>query len=102
MQFVLIGLDGIDAESSNRRQAAREAHIAKGDELLKKGNLLYGATLLHDDGSMKGSMYVLNFESEELLHEYLKSEPYVSGDVWRDITIHKSNTRESWFEENIS
>ena len=94
MQFVIIGLDGTDENAPARRQAARHDHIAMGDKLLESGNLWYGAALLNADGSMKGSMYVVSF-------------PYVMGEVWRDIQIHKSNTRdpwqfnrpEDWFEE---
>lgn len=96
MQFVIIGLDGTDNEAPVRRQAVREDHIKIGDELLASGNLWYGAALLHDDGSMKGSMYVMSFGSEEELNEYFKHEPYIVGDVWRDITVHKSNTRDPW------
>lgn len=96
MQFVVIGLDGTDSEAPARRQAVRQNHISMGDELLKSGNLWYGAALLNDDGSMKGSMYVVSFPSEKELQGWLKQEPYVVGDVWRDITIHKSNTRDPW------
>lgn len=96
MQFVVIGIDGTDTDAPARRQKVREQHIELGDKLLKNGNLLYGAALLHDDSSMKGSMYVLNFESEEKLQEYLKGEPYVSGNVWEEVIVHKSNTREPW------
>jgi uncharacterized protein YciI len=96
MQFVVIGLDGTDSDAPSRREAARPDHIKRGDELLASGNLWYGAALLNDDGSMKGSMYVLDFPGEDALQEYLKTEPYVTGDVWRDITIHKSNTRDPW------
>lgn len=96
MQFVVIGLDGADEGAPKRRQAARTAHIAKGEQLLDSGNLWYGAALLHDDGTMKGSLYVVSFESEQELQDWLDSEPYVVGDVWRDISIHKSNTRDPW------
>jgi uncharacterized protein YciI len=107
MQFVIIGLDGTDENAPARRQAARHDHIAMGDKLLESGNLWYGAALLNADGSMKGSMYVVSFPSEKELQEYLDKEPYVMGEVWRDIQIHKSNTRdpwqfnrpEDWFEE---
>lgn len=96
MQFVIIGLDGTDEGAPARRQAVREQHIKRGDELLASGNLWYGAALLHDDGSMKGTMYVMSFPSEQDLHEYLKAEPYVTGEVWKDVAIHKSNTRDPW------
>lgn len=109
MQFVIIGLDGTDSDAPARRQAVRADHIKKGDELLEQGHLLYAAALLHDDGTMKGSMYLMNFKNEEQLHTYMKTEPYVVGDVWQDISIHKSNTRDpwqfnrpqEWFEANI-
>jgi uncharacterized protein YciI len=67
-----------------------------GDRLFESGNLWYGAALLHDDGSMKGSTYIMDFPSEKELHEYLEKEPYVVGKVWQDIAIHKSNTRDPW------
>ncbi len=110
MQFVVIGLDGTDEDAPKRRQAIRQQHIKMGDKLLATGNLWYGAALLHDDGSMKGSVYIMNFESEEAFNEYLKKEPYIVGDVWRDVTVHKSNTRDpwqfsrpkEWFEEHKS
>lgn len=108
MQFVIIGLDGTDKDAPARRQAVRQDHVEMGDELLRSGNLWYGAALLHDDGSMKGSMYVMSFKTEAGLQAYLKQEPYIVGDVWRDVTIHRSNTRDpwqfnrpqEWFEEN--
>lgn len=96
MQFVIIGLDGTDAEAPARRQKARPHHIAMGDELLASGNMWYGAALLHDDGSMKGSMILVDFSSEQELQDWLDKEPYIVGDVWRDVTIHKSNTRDPW------
>lgn len=96
MQFTIIGLDGTDEDAPKRRQAVRQQHIEMGDKLLASGNLWYGAALLNDDGSMKGSLYVVNFESEEALQAWLKEEPYMVGDVWRDVSIHKSNTRDPW------
>lgn len=96
MQFVIIGLDGEDEGAPMRRQAVRQDHIKMGDKLLESGNLWYGAALLHDDGSMKGSMYVMSFDTEHDFEEYLKKEPYIIGDVWRDIKVHKSNTRDPW------
>jgi uncharacterized protein YciI len=96
MQFVVIGMDGMDDKAPDRRQTVRADHIAMGDELLKSGNLLYGAALLHDDGSMKGSIYIMNFENEAQFEDYKNKEPYIAGDVWRDVTVHKSNTRDPW------
>jgi uncharacterized protein YciI len=96
MQFVVIGLDGTDPDASARRSAVRQNHIDMGEDLRQSGNMWYGAALLHDDGSMKGSMILVDFASEIELQTWLDKEPYIIGDVWRDVTIHKSNTREPW------
>jgi len=96
MQYVVIGLDGTDKEAPDRRARVRQQHIDAGEELRRAGNMWYGAALLHDDGTMKGSMILVDFLSEQELHSWLDKEPYVVGDVWRDLTIHKANTREPW------
>ena len=96
MQFVVIGLDGEDSAAPARRQAHRQRHIEMGEKLSAEKKLWYGAALLHDDGSMKGSIYILNFSSRNELDEYLKTEPYIFGDVWGSVTIHASNTRDPW------
>jgi uncharacterized protein YciI len=96
MQFIIIGLDGTDEQAPERRLKVRQAHIDVGEELRRSGNMWYGAALLHDDGSMKGSMILVDFPSEKELNEWLEKEPYMVGNVWRDVTIHKSNTRDPW------
>lgn len=96
MQFLIIGLDGTDDKAMDRRLAVRDQHIALGDELLKSGNMWYGAALWDDNGNMKGSALMMDFESEAKLQEWLDKEPYVVGDVWRELTIHKCNTRDPW------
>ncbi len=96
MNFLIIGLDGTDSDALDRRMAARPNHVARGDELMASGNLWYASALFHDDGTMKGSMYFVDFANEDELNAYLETEPYVVGDVWRDITIHKAGVRDPW------
>ena len=110
MQYVIIGLDGTDNEALDRRLAVREDHLSLGDKMVNKGNMMYGAALLHDDGTMKGSMLVLDFDTDQDLQNWLDTEPYVVGKVWESIEIHTSNTRnpwqfnrdEEWYEKNRS
>ncbi len=96
MQFLIVGFDGDDDQAPARRQAARPAHIAMGDELLAAGNLWYGAALIGDEGEMRGSMYMVDFPTKADLQEWLDKEPYVVGDVWRRLEIHPCNTRDPW------
>ena len=96
MQFLVIGLDGTDEKAMERRLAVREDHIKLGDKLVKEGNVWYGAVLLDDDGNMNGSVFMVDFPSEKELNEWLEKEPYVTGGVWKKISIHKCNTRDPW------
>lgn len=96
MQFLIIGRDGDDADAMSRRLAVRQAHIELGDELLKSGNMWYGAAIIDDDGQMKGSALFMDFESEEALNEWLETEPYVTGKVWQSVEVIKCNTRDPW------
>ena len=96
MQYLIIGLDGKDSDAMKRRLNHRDAHIKLGDELLKSGNMWYGAAIRSDQGEMIGSALFMDFESEEKLQEWLDIEPYVTGKVWESITVHKCSTRDPW------
>ena len=87
MFFLITGIDGTDENAMARRMEARPAHL-KACELMKKdGQMLFGAALLDDDGKMIGSIIVVQVESRAAVDKYLATEPYVTGDVWRDINI---------------
>lgn len=96
MQFLIIGLDGIDDGAAKRRDLARGAHIKLGDELLASGNMWYGAALLNDNGEMNGSMLMVNFPSEDDLNQWLAEEPYMLGQVWKTLQVYKCKTRDPW------
>lgn len=56
----------------------------------------YGAALLNDNGTMKGSMLMMDFPSEKELNDWLAVEPYKTGGVWEQTYIHKCKTRDPW------
>lgn len=87
MLFVIIARDGKDADALSRRMAAREAHIADFKDGLGCGQNILGGAILDDNGDMCGSVMIADFESREALDEWLKNDPYVTGDVWQDIEI---------------
>lgn len=89
MQYLVIGRDGDDEGAQNRRLAARGAHIALGDELVKSGNMLFGVAMLNSGGQMVGSTLIVDFESRVHLDEWLKIEPYITGDVWQSIEVQE-------------
>jgi uncharacterized protein len=89
MQFIVLGYDGDDEQALERRMASRQAHLGLFRETVEKGTFLFGSAILNDEGKMIGSLIVCDFPSRQALEEeWLKTEPYVVGDVWRRIEIH--------------
>jgi uncharacterized protein len=94
MEFLLIAHDGKDEEALNRRLAVREQHLALFDRFYELGVFKYGCAILDDDQRMVGSVVACEFSSrEELQKAWLAHEPYVLGDVWRQIEIIPIRTR---------
>ena len=96
MQFLVIGKDGTDAKATERRLAVRQAHLELGDKMEQSGNRWYGAVLLDDNQKMIGSMAIMDFPSEKKLQEWLKIEPYVTGQVWKSVEVFKCNVKKPW------
>ena len=88
MHFVVTALDGKDSEAAARRMNAREQHLAGVKKLVKEGRHLYAAALLDDENRMVGSVMIVDYPSKEILvSEWLNNEPYVIGNVWKEIDI---------------
>jgi len=87
MEFVLIGYDGKDSEALSRRTKARDAHIEGSKKLKKEGHLVSAGAMLDDDEKMIGSIVVYDYPSREELDNMLKTEPYITGNVWEKIII---------------
>jgi uncharacterized protein YciI len=87
MQFLVIARDGTDDAALDRRMAARGLHFERLPAMLAAGEMLMGGALLNDDGRMIGSTALVDFPDRAALDRWLAQEPYVTGDVWRDIEI---------------
>lgn len=85
MQFLLLAKDGADTEALQRRLAARTAHIKNTDDNMP--HMIMGAATLNEAGDMNGSVMIVDFPDRAALDAWLAGEPYVTGDVWREIEI---------------
>lgn len=95
MQFIVLGYDGKDEKALERRMAVREKHITVVKEKFKNGEWLYAAGILDDNGKMVGSMIVCEYSSrKEIKEKWLNDEPYVKGNVWEKIVIHRADVPE--------
>ena len=87
MQFLIKAYDGDGM--LEKRMEVRPRHL-EGMKVLGKQIICAGG-LLDDEGRMKGSALVMEFENRAALDEYLKNEPYVIEGVWRKIEIETMN-----------
>ena len=87
VQFVIRAYDG--KGMLEKRMEVRPRHL-EGMERIRQ-NVVCAGGLLDDEGKMKGSMLVMEFESRQELDEYLTNEPYVQEHVWEKIEVEPIN-----------
>ncbi len=87
MQFLVIGYDGTDDQAAERRLAVREAHLAGVTKMKEEGKAVFGVAILNAREQMIGSVLVVDFPTRADVDAWLKTEPYVVGDVWRKIEV---------------
>ena len=73
----------------DKRMAVCPRHL---EGMAKLGeHIVCAGGLLDDEGKMKGSVLILDFEDRAALDNYLKNEPYVAEHVWEKIEIETLN-----------
>ncbi len=87
MQFLIRAYDG--AGKLDKRMEVRPRHL----EGMKKlsNHIISAGGLLDEEGKMKGSALIMDFESRETLDEYIANEPYVVEKVWEKIEVEAIN-----------
>ena len=87
MQFLIRAYDGPDMLA--RRMEVRPRNL-EGMKALE-GHVVCAGGLLHDEGKMKGSALVMDFEDRAALDAYLASEPYIREHVWETVEVEPLN-----------
>ena len=87
MQFLVTARDGTDDDAIERRKRVRPTHLEAIAPLVEDGHVLVGGAILNDDGDMIGSMLLVEFPDRSGVDAWLERDPYVTGDVWRDIDV---------------
>ena len=87
MQYIIRAYDGKD--KLQKRLEVRSRHL---ENILKiDGKIICGGGLLDEEGKMKGSAMVVEFDTREGLDRYLCSEPYVTENVWETVEVEVMN-----------
>ena len=87
MQFIIKAYDG--PNMLEKRLAVRPRHLAGMERL--KDHIIVAGGLLDEEGRMKGSALVMEFDSLTDLDDYLNNEPYVLEGVWKKIEVETMN-----------
>jgi uncharacterized protein YciI len=87
MQFIVKAYDG--EGMLDKRMEVRPRHL---EGMSKLGDhIICAGGLLDDEGKMKGSALILDFDSRKELDDYLANEPYVLEKVWEKIEVDNIN-----------
>lgn len=87
MRYLIIAYDDDDPKALSRRQLHRPEHLKNATQLQHDGHLLIGGAILNDAGQMIGTAAVADFETRDELDNWLESDPYTKGGVWKNITV---------------
>ncbi len=87
MQFIIKAYDG--ANKLDKRMEVRPRHLAGMQQL---GNhVICAGGLLDEEGKMKGSVLIVDFENRAAVDAYLAGEPYVVEGVWEKVEVEVMN-----------
>jgi len=86
-QYIVTGYDYTDTDALKRRMDVRPHHLDSLKQLKESGNYLIGGALLNEEGKMKGSVMILQFETEEELEAWRKNEPYLTQKIWESVDV---------------
>ena len=87
MQFIITAYDG--ENMLEKRMAVRPQHLEGMAKL--GGHVVCAGGLTDEEGKLKGSVLVVDFDDRAGVDEYLNNEPYVINHVWEKIDVEPIN-----------
>lgn len=87
MQFIIRAYDGEGMLA--KRMEVRPRHLESIEKI--RAHVICAGGLLDEEGKMKGSVLIMEYENREQLDDYLANEPYVQEHVWEKIEVEHMN-----------
>ena len=87
MQYIITAYDG--ENMLEKRMEVRPRHLENMTRV--KGKVLCAGGILDEEGTMKGSMLVIDFAEKADLDDYLQNEPYIKEKVWEKVHVENMN-----------
>ena len=91
MQFFITAYDGKDSDALERRMRVRPRHLENMSRIKERGRVICAGGITDPQGKPVGSVLILEFETRELLDQYLETEPYVTEGVWQEVRVEPMN-----------
>jgi len=86
-QYVITAYDYTDNEALQRRLNARPHHLDGVRTLIQNGNYIAGGAILNAEGTMVGSVMMVQFLNSEALDAWMNNDAYVTQKVWETIDV---------------
>ena len=86
-QYLIIANDGKDDGALDRREEIRPLHLAGAKKLKENNSFVIGGAMLDDDGNMRGSIMIVQFETKDDFQKWYDNEPYITQGVWKTIEV---------------
>ena len=86
-QYLVTAYDYTDDGALQRRMDVRPQHLDGVRDLKRNGNYIIGGAMLNDEGHMIGSVMILQFETEEELEVWKKTDPYITQKIWETVEV---------------
>jgi len=87
MQFLILANDATDEGALERRMSVRQQHLDALKPLVDAGRVEIGGVILDDEGTIRGSMLVVEAEDEASVRALVEQDIYVRENVWGDVQI---------------
>lgn len=87
MQFIIRAYDGEGMLA--KRMEVRPRHLESIEKI--RAHVICAGGLLDEEGKMKGSVLIMEYENREQFDNYLANEPYVQEHVWEKIEVEHMN-----------
>ena len=87
MQYIIRAYDG--ENMLQKRMEVRPRHLENMAKV--NGKVICAGGLLDEEGKMKGSILIMEFDDRAGLDQYLATEPYITEHVWEKVKVDSMN-----------
>ncbi|MEX2501436.1 MAG: YciI family protein [Trueperaceae bacterium] len=82
MLYLVLAHDFDDDDAATRRGRVRQAHLDGVQPLADAGTLQMGGAFLDDDGTMRGSLMLIEADDAAAVRDIVLNDVYVRERVW--------------------